>query len=434
MPVNTIEARGQITIVDQNDATFFQVVLNSNQPATQIYTPDNSGYNPNWQTTNLVITPELFISSLSETGDVIANGYITNTKWTENGNALVTGGNYVVGATQPFALTVKNNVIPQGGMVVYQFSGTFTDPATTLPVNFKVGITYTSIQNTTSGILAQLFTPQGNVFKNAMIASLPIHCTIYRGSTEEAASGFSYKWGNQVPGVFAPTTASAAAATGQKNVTFASVTNVAPGGVGIGSQVKIGSATYVVAAVNTTTKVVTMTANITTAIASGAAITCPLYDADLGVNWALINSSVGNDMGITGFTTNEIVVPDEAVLSLEQFKCVATDIGGSGSPTNGQKVFDITTLTDFSDPIIIDILAPQGTTIKNGVGSVTLTAKVWQAGTEIDAAGTKYTYNWNKYDKLGNVIGDWKTGKIITVQATDIDVKSTFEMELIGQE
>jgi len=326
---------------------------------------------------------------------------------------------------------VKDNVIPQGGMVVYQFSGTFTDPATGLPVNFKVGITFTSIQNTTSGILASLFTPQGNVFKNGGIASLPIHCTVYRGSTEEPASGFSYKWGNQVPGVFAPTTAAAAAATGQKNVTFTSVTNVAPGGDGLGSKVKIGSVTYTVQSVNTSTKVVTMTSNITTAIASGAAISCPLYDADLGPNWALIDSSVGNDMGITGFTTNEIVVPDDAVLSLEQFKCVATDIGGTSSPTNGQKVFDITTLTDFSDPIIIDILSPQGDIMKNGIGSITLTAKVWQAGTEIDAGGTKYTYNWNKYDKLGNVVADWKTGKVITVQATDVDVKATFEIELI---
>ena len=56
-------ARGQITIVDLNDAKSMSLYLGSNQPLTQIFNKENSSYIPNWMASPfLVVTPELYVS------------------------------------------------------------------------------------------------------------------------------------------------------------------------------------------------------------------------------------------------------------------------------------------------------------------------------------------------------------------------------------
>lgn len=53
-------ATGQITITDFNDALTLTGFINSNHPKTQQFNPDNGTYNPNWASTNLVLTPSLY--------------------------------------------------------------------------------------------------------------------------------------------------------------------------------------------------------------------------------------------------------------------------------------------------------------------------------------------------------------------------------------
>ena len=56
-------ARGQITIVDLNDAKSMNMYLGSNQPLTQIFNKENSTYVPNYTASPfLVITPEMYVS------------------------------------------------------------------------------------------------------------------------------------------------------------------------------------------------------------------------------------------------------------------------------------------------------------------------------------------------------------------------------------
>ena len=71
---------------------------------------------------------------------------------------------------------------------------------------------------------------------------------------------------------------------------------------------------------------------------------------------------------------------------------------------------------------------------KNGQGSTTLKAMVYQAGAEIDAAGTG-TYTWTKYNKDGAIDTSWgtsghKTGKTLSVSNTDVTTKATFMVEV----
>jgi hypothetical protein len=88
---------------------------------------------------------------------------------------------------------------------------------------------------------------------------------------------------------------------------------------------------------------------------------------------------------------------------------------------------------DQSDPIQVSITSTGGDVFKNSVGTTTLTAKVYQNGTEIDSAGTKYTYTWSIYDKDGNAStfnggAASKTGKTLAVGDADVSVKATFQV------
>jgi hypothetical protein len=68
---------------------------------------------------------------------------------------------------------------------------------------------------------------------------------------------------------------------------------------------------------------------------------------------------------------------------------------------------------------------------KNGIGTSTLRAKLFQNQGEIDLDGSTYTYTWSILDKDGSSrsFADAllsKTGKSITVGTGDVQVKSTF--------
>ena len=54
-------AQGQFTIIDYNDALTLTGYIGSNHPKTQMYNPDNASYTPNWASTNLVLTPSLYV-------------------------------------------------------------------------------------------------------------------------------------------------------------------------------------------------------------------------------------------------------------------------------------------------------------------------------------------------------------------------------------
>ena len=68
-------AQGQFTIIDYNDALTLTGYIGSNHPKTQMYNPDNGSYTPNWASTNLVLTPSLYI--IGTTTDQITSENVT---------------------------------------------------------------------------------------------------------------------------------------------------------------------------------------------------------------------------------------------------------------------------------------------------------------------------------------------------------------------
>lgn len=138
----------------------------------------------------------------------------------------------------------------------------------------------------------------------------------------------------------------------------------------------------------------------------------------------------------TGVTSNTLTIFAAAVSSFATFKCIIKDTD-STSNTYNQYFADIISFIDNSDPIQISVFSSGGDVFKNGVGSTVLTAKLFQAGNEIDTAGTKYTYKWYKYDKTATLVTNFggtgisfKTGKTLSVGDADVDVKATFSVEI----
>lgn len=421
-----IKSRGAITIVDQNDAVQVQVYIASNQPRTQVYTQDNNSYNPSWAAAPyLVLTPQVFITGvIGDVAGVAGRIKSGSVQWRRDGVLLTNSADYVISATAPYGLTIKKNDIAGSGNVTYEFSAVFVDPNNGLESTIKASIPFTSVKNSSAGLLARVTPDAGDVFSNEDTPYLTLMCELLRGS-ELLTTNVQYTWAIRDDKVFSATTASAASAIGVKTITLASVTNISAG-----SEITAAGVTYTVASVNPTTRVVTLTSNLTAAVASGSAVTSPHYDATFGAGWAKISSNPYFN-GITGFTTKTLVVPSAAVLNIEVFKCIAKDTS-TGTSTAGQSSYDVATLRDMSDPIKVDVWSPDGTVIKNGSGSINLKADVQRGGELVDLDGTEYIYSWTKYNNNGVIDASFtRSGKNITILPSDVSVKATFICTLL---
>ena len=88
-------ARGQVTIIDQNDAVSLQAFIGSNQPLTQVYNKDTNAYAPSWAAAPyLVLTPSLYVSGKGGTDQIGSVGNAASltpgiksgsAKWYKNG-------------------------------------------------------------------------------------------------------------------------------------------------------------------------------------------------------------------------------------------------------------------------------------------------------------------------------------------------------------
>lgn len=310
-------ARGQVTIIDQNDAVSLQAFIGSSQPLTQVYNRDNNAYAPSWAASPyLVLTPSLFVSGQAATDQITSVGNAAtltagvksgSAKWYKNGTAIVSGQDSctIGAASAKYALTVKaNHMTVSAPQVRYTFEAVYID-ANGLEIPFRAEIQFTQHLNAGAMIAAVAYAPDGIVFKNDEVATLRAHCDLWRGASIDTTN-VTYAWGIKDSAVFAGTTLTAAAAAGATTITVASVMNMEAGG-----RITIGSAQYTISAVNASTKVVTLTSALSAAAASGAAVSCPYYNSMLGAGWACLTST--NPRGVTaGWTTNEITITADA--------------------------------------------------------------------------------------------------------------------------
>jgi hypothetical protein len=124
--------------------------------------------------------------------------------------------------------------------------------------------------------------------------------------------------------------------------------------------------------------------------------------------------------------------------SFAMFRCVITDTDASSDTYDDTFTTEGVTILDMSDPYQVVIESTAGQFFKNNSGSTILKACVFQNGTEVDTAGTAFTYTWTMNDKDGNAVSGFSpteatvTGitkgkkKAITVTHDMVTVKGTF--------
>lgn len=187
------KAQGQFTIIDYNDALTLTGYIGSNHARTQMNNPDNASFNPDWKTTNLVLTPSLYV--IGTTTDQITSSNVTSVKWYVGSSttAITSTGNYALSGTKSHILTVKANVMDGLPGIDYRCVITYKDGGTGLSITHPLTISFSRVVNG-SGIADLLVTtPNGNVFKNDEVATLIAKAELWRGSTIDTTN-ISYKW------------------------------------------------------------------------------------------------------------------------------------------------------------------------------------------------------------------------------------------------
>lgn len=187
------KAQGQFTIVDFNDAITLTGFINSNLQKTQMYNPDNGSYTPDWSSTNLVLTPSLYVAGT--TTDKITATEVQTVKWFEGNSttAITNGGNYGLSGSKSHVLTVKANVMAGLSGKDFRCEVTYLDATTQLTLTYVMSISFSRVVNG-SGITDLIVsTPSGNVFKNNEVASLTAVARLWRGSTVDTTN-VSYQW------------------------------------------------------------------------------------------------------------------------------------------------------------------------------------------------------------------------------------------------
>ncbi|NLZ46452.1 MAG: hypothetical protein GX896_07140 [Clostridiales bacterium] len=368
-------AVGQVTVIDVTDAPVLNAFITASKSTTQVYSQTSGSYNPSYASSGQTLTLNLTeagstVSILSETSHIhwfVVDG-IDKTEITSKTN---TDDQYVSGSHNE-NLTTKVNIDPNKGSKRFEVSGLWYDSATDLNVEFHAQIDLFLTQIGKESQVLNVYAGNGNTFYNNLPASLTVNADLYRGST---------------------------------------LTN----------DIKQFKFFY----------------QDTTVISTSSAG----YDADGGIGWHLCSSSTAGQTPNVAPGTNTsgqgvLTVTADKVVNAQTFKVVCIN---KTAGLNNQKTTGLCTLVDMSDPISLTLESSAGNIFKNGQGSTVIRARLFRDGEEIDADGTDKTktYKWAKYDKnsimdinFGGSGNAYKTGKSITVNASEIGDKADFKCEV----
>ena len=158
-------------------------------------------------------------------------------------------------------------------------------------------------------------------------------------------------------------------------------------------------------------------------------------DQGAGIGWLKLLTTVTGG-GTTGWTADTLTIPASAIDGTGTFKVGIKDTDAA-SPTLNQTFWSTISYIDQTDPVQIVVDSSAGDVFKQGIGSTTLTARLFQDGSEVDLGGTVYVYKWFKRSSagvpdanFGGVGISFKSGKTLAVGSADVDVKATFVIEI----
>lgn len=180
-------------LIDGKTLNFF---LKSNQPLTQVYTPDPATYSPNYPASPyLVITPSLVLSGVS--GDQISKLKAMPT-WKINGTTIGSTLNPTyqaqVATSSPYALTVKKNMESVSQMHI-ECEAIYVEPVSLVETPVSTTMTFTKNSNTGAILWGSVWSPESGVIMDGIQDSVTLKAELKRGSVIVTAA--TYTWYKQ---------------------------------------------------------------------------------------------------------------------------------------------------------------------------------------------------------------------------------------------
>lgn len=448
----TILTSSQQTFVDITDQRKLSAYITSNLPKTQSEDPNTlpHEYAPNWATTNLVLTPVIFLDqtniSLTATGVTISwkrkDGVSAETSLT-SGESVNKG-----------VLTVNTNKLAasESGMITYICYISYYDSETKNTVNISADITYTLVKNATNARLAYV-TADTYVFKydtsstlvgasqatlTAQVQGVTISKWQYKNSSGNWADYPTTSDNTSITGgtlvvkpthaVFVDNVAQIKLVTSDSDVfDTVTITKIYDGAKGDkGATGSAGSGGISIVLGNETQAIACTSAGKTSAAST---ISIP-FTGYVGITQTACTCAVGTlPTGIT-LKTNTAATATAAGL-IELSVAASSDLGGTAVLTgnitltftiSGKTATKIFTWTkckagsNGTSAVVFSVYAPNGTIVQNQSGKLTLATSAYSGTTAITSA----TYQWAKY-----VNGTWTnisgaTGSTLEVSGADI--------------
>lgn len=444
------------TFVDLTDQRKLSVYLTSNLPTVQIKDPNANVLNPNWKTTNLKITPVIYLEQEALIPGT-TSGLTVAWKRKEGSSTESNLVNGKEAANTDGTLTISDNVLDDitSKMITYICRITYNDPDTKQTVNISSEMSFALIQNAVNAKLASIEGEQ--IFKfdenNTLVSSPQIVLTgtvqgvnIVAWQYKNASGNFvnyptgpdntSISTGTLVikPGheVFNGNTAVIKLITDDNNIsdttTITKLYDGVSGGVGAGGlSVVVGNEAHLISCTNAG------------AVVATTDITIPFYGYK---GTALVNASLvvsGLPEGMT-VKTNTPCTRDKngtLILTVAANSTLGGALNGKVTLTFTIDKTEVVKIFSWSksvkgnsgaSSVLLTTYTPNGNVIQNGVGSVLIQSVAYE-GTTVISSGA--TYSWKKY-----VDGKWttmegKTTDSITVTASDIINISSFECDML---
>ena len=184
-------------IMDYNDGITIISKINSNHPETLTYDPATGGYNPNWSTTPLSLTPVAFIAG--KAGDIIST--CSNKTWSyrKSGSTVWTTitngvGGFTINSASVLGYTGHGLFDSSHLTVEFKFSYTYHDSTLNIDFTHEVVKTFARISNGTSVVIARIWSENGEQFKNQSIPeSITLKAELIRGVVSDV-SNLTYQW------------------------------------------------------------------------------------------------------------------------------------------------------------------------------------------------------------------------------------------------
>ena len=448
----TILTSSQQTFVDITDQRKLSAYITSNLPKTQSEDPNvlPHTYAPSWDSTNLVLTPVLFLDqtnvSPTATGVTIAwkrkDGVASETALT-SGETVKSG-----------VLTVNQNKLASSssGMITYICYISYYDSETKNTINITADITYTLVKNAANAKLCTV-SSDTYVFKydtsqtlvgasqaalTAQVQGVTISKWQYKNSSgawtdyPTTSDNTSITGGTLVVkpahSIFVSNVAQIRVTTSESDVfdtvTITKIYDGAKGDKGNPGSAGTGGLSVVL---GNETQTIACTSSGKTSAAS--TITIP-FTGYVGITQSACTCAVGTlPTGITVKTNTAATA--SAAGKLELSVAASSNLGADAALTGnitltftifGKTVTKVFTWTkskagsNGASAVVFSVYAPNGSIVQNQSGSILLATSAYAGSTAITSAA----YQWAKYSSGSwtNISGE--TSETLTVSGSDI--------------